>query len=88
MRKIYSTYEARQIGHQIGIDFCRFDIEQFRIGLSVEFEINRYDLQLHTMADDALTIAMLVGSHLLEMPNYYTHLIESVVSNRPMLSGA
>jgi Protein of unknown function (DUF5661) len=30
--------EARRIGDEIGVDWSRFDLEQFRAGLDVEFE--------------------------------------------------
>ncbi len=33
-----SLEEARRVGDAIGVDWNRFDLEQFRMGMDVEFE--------------------------------------------------
>jgi hypothetical protein len=38
-----SIEEARRVGDVIGVDWSRFDPEQFRIGMDVEFEHGSHD---------------------------------------------
>ena len=40
-----TTEEARRIGDEIGVDWNRFDVEQFRQGMDVEFEHGSHDPQ-------------------------------------------
>ena len=37
--------EARRIGEALGIDWSKFDVEQFRMGLDVELEHGREESQ-------------------------------------------
>jgi hypothetical protein len=37
-KKRCTTEEAEKIGNQLGIDFSKFDVEQYRTGLDVELE--------------------------------------------------
>ena len=36
--KIFTSIQAKEIGESIGIDWSKFNIEQFRIGMMVELE--------------------------------------------------
>ena len=38
MKKTFTIEEAQKIGEEIGIDFAKFDLEQFCMGLGVELE--------------------------------------------------
>ena len=38
-----TTEEARQVGDAIGVDWDRFDLEQFRAGMDVEYEHGTHD---------------------------------------------
>lgn len=38
MTKVFTQDEARQIGEKIGVDFAKLDLEEFRLGLSIELE--------------------------------------------------
>ena len=44
--------EARRVGDQIGVDWNRFDLEQFRAGMDVEFEHGSHDPQTDVTGDD------------------------------------
>ena len=44
--------EAREIGDQIGVDWDRFDLEQFRAGMDVEYEHGGHDPQTDVTGDD------------------------------------
>ncbi len=37
-KKHFSTDEAKRIGESLGIDWSKFDVEQYRMGLDVELE--------------------------------------------------
>ena len=37
--------EARRVGDEIGVDWSRFDLEQFRLGMEVEYEHGSHDPQ-------------------------------------------
>jgi hypothetical protein len=36
MKQRFTTEEAKQIGEQLGLDWSKFDVEQFRMGMDVE----------------------------------------------------
>lgn len=38
IKKVFTTEQAKDIGEKLGIDWSKFDIEQFRMGLDVEVE--------------------------------------------------
>jgi hypothetical protein len=38
-----TTVEAKRVGDAIGVDWTRFDLEQFRAGMDVEFEHGTHD---------------------------------------------
>jgi hypothetical protein len=74
MKKEFTTAEAKQIGEQIGIDFTKFDLEQFRQGLAVEMEHGSHDPETNVTNDDPLLTGKVVWAHLKEIPDYYTRL--------------
>ena len=74
MKKEFTTAEAKQIGEQIGIDFTKFDLEQFRLGLAVEMEHGAHDPETNVTNDDPLLTGKVVWAHLKEIPDYYTRL--------------
>ena len=44
-QKRTTSEEARRVGDQIGVDWDRFELEQFRIGMDVEYEHGAHDPQ-------------------------------------------
>jgi len=72
-RRITSE-EARRVGDEIGIDWSRFDLEQFRSGMDVEFEHGSHDPQTDVTGDDPILTGKIALAHLKEMPDYYTRL--------------
>lgn len=68
--------EARAIGEQIGIDWANspFDVEQFRMGMDVEFEHGSRDPQTDVTGDDPLLTGKIAWAHLKEFADYYTRL--------------
>ena len=49
-----STEEAQRVGDEIGVDWNRFDLEQFRAGMDVEFEHGSHDPQTDVTHDDPI----------------------------------
>lgn len=68
--------EARAIGASIGIDFSRYDVEEFRMGIEVEFEHGSHDPQTDVIGDDPLLAGKIAWAHLKEIPDYYTRLLK------------
>ncbi len=68
--------EARSIGEQIGIDWdsAPFDVEQFRIGMEVEFEHGSHDPRTDVTNDDPVITGKIAWAHLNEFADYYTRL--------------
>lgn len=73
-RKTFSTEEAREIGEELGIDWTRFDVEQFRLGMDVELEHGTVDPRTNVTSDDPLATGKIALAHLNEFPDYYTRL--------------
>jgi Protein of unknown function (DUF5661) len=74
-RKV-SADEARSVGEQIGIDWesAPFDVEQFRIGMEVEFEHGSHDPQTNVTDDDPVVTGKIALAHLKEFADYYVRL--------------
>ncbi len=66
--------EARRIGDEIGVDWGRFDLEQFRAGLDVEFEHGSHDPQTDVTGDDPILTGKIALAHMKEFPDYYARL--------------
>lgn len=72
----FSPDEARRIGERIGIDWPagEVDLDQFRMGLSVELEHGSIDPATDVTHDDELVTGRIALAHLREIPDYYTRL--------------
>jgi len=73
-KRQFSIEEARRIGDQIGVDWSKFDIEEFRMGLAVELEHGLHDLQTNVTGDNELVTGKIALAHLKEIRDYYTRL--------------
>jgi len=69
-----TTEEATRIGDKIGVDWTRFDVEQFRRGLDVEFEHGSRDPQTDVTHDDPIVTGKIALAHMKEFPDYYERL--------------
>ncbi len=72
--KHFTAEEARRIGEVLGIDWSRYDVEQFRMGMDVELEHGQRDLATNVTGDDPMTTGKIALAHLSEFPDYYTRL--------------
>ena len=66
--------EARRVGDEIGADWDRFDLEQFRAGMDVEYEHGSHDPQTDVTGDDPIVTGKIALAHMKEFPDYYERL--------------
>jgi hypothetical protein len=69
-----TTDEAQRVGDAIGVDWTRFDLEQFRFGMDVEFEHGSHDPQTNVTNDDPIMTGKIALAHMKEFPDYYARL--------------
>jgi Protein of unknown function (DUF5661) len=69
-----STEEARSVGTQLGVQWMKIDIEQFRRGLEVELEHGAHDAETNVTGDDLILTGKIAWAHLKEIRDYYTRL--------------
>ena len=70
----FTTEEAHKVGDKLGIDWSRFDVEQFRMGLDVELEHGLRDPSTDVTGNDPVLTGKVALAHLNEFPDYYTRL--------------
>lgn len=73
-KKEFTIEEAKKIGDAIGIDWDKYDLEEFRMGLAIELEHGVHDLETNVTNDDEIMTAKIALAHLKEIPDYYTRL--------------
>ncbi len=75
MSRKYTEEEARKIGEDIGIDFNKFTLSEFRRGLEVEMEHGSlWGDETNVTKDDPHFTGKIAWAHLKEIPDYYTRL--------------
>jgi len=70
----FTTEQAKQIGEELGIDWKKFNVEQFRMGMDVELEHGLINSHTNVTNDDSLITGKIALAHLNEFPDYYTRL--------------
>ena len=73
-KKHFTIEEAKKIGEELGIDWSKFDVEQFRMGMDVELEHGTVDANTNVTDDDSLVTGKIALAHLNEIRDYYTRL--------------
>ena len=72
--KKFTAEQAKKQGDILGIDWKKFDVEEFRSGMDVELEHGSVDSVTNLTDDDPLPTAKIALAHLNEIPDYYTRL--------------
>jgi hypothetical protein len=72
--KYFTIEEAKRIGEALNIDWSKFDVEQFRMGLDVELEHGVKNIQTNVTHDDEMITGKIALAHLNEFYDYYTRL--------------
>ncbi|MCC6346961.1 MAG: hypothetical protein IT388_07195 [Nitrospirales bacterium] len=75
-KRHFSEEEAKRVGESLGIDWSKFDVEQFRRGMDVELEHGLVDAATNVTGNDPLLTGKIALAHLNEFPDYYTRLHE------------
>ena len=70
----FPAEETKRIGESLGIDWSKFDVEQYRMGLDVELEHGLVDPHTNVTNDDPIMTGKIALAHLNEFPDYYTRL--------------
>ena len=66
--------EAQRVGDAIGVDWERYDLEQFRAGMDVELEHGSHDAQTDVTGNDPILTGKIALAHMKEFPDYYERL--------------
>ena len=75
-KKVFTADKTKEIGEVLGIDWTKFDVEQFRMGMDVELEHGTENSVTNVTNDDPLMTGKIALAHLNEFPDYYTRLLE------------
>ncbi len=70
----FTETEAKEIGERLGIEWDKFDVDQFKRGMDVELEHGTVDANTNVTNDDALMTGKIALAHLNELPDYYDRL--------------
>jgi hypothetical protein len=73
-RKGVSPRKARKIGEELGVDWNRIQLDEFRRGIEVELEHGRRDPETDITNDDLALTGKIALAHLNQFPDYYTRL--------------
>ncbi|MFH1657142.1 MAG: DUF5661 family protein [bacterium] len=74
MIKNFTAEEAKQVGEALGIDWSKFDVEQFRMGMDVELEHGLINSETNVTDNNEIMTGKIALAHLNEFPDYYTRL--------------
>ncbi len=74
--RVFTPETAKEIGEALGVDWTKFDVEQFRVGMDVELEHGKEDPNTNVTNDDPLMTGKIALAHLNEFPDYYTRLLK------------
>jgi hypothetical protein len=75
-KKVFTTEQAKDVAKKLGIDFKKWNVEQFRMGMDVELEHGKVDPRTNVTNDDPVMTGKIAWAHLNEIPDYYTRLYE------------
>ena len=73
-KKEFRLEEAKIIGLKLGINWSKFDVDQFRRGLNVELEHGKIHADTNVSNDDSLVTGKIALAHINEFPDYYDRL--------------
>jgi len=71
-----TTEEAKLTGERLGIDWSKFDVNQFKMGMEVELEHGTINPLTNVTNNDLLITGKIALAHLNEFSDYYTRLLK------------
>ena len=66
--------QAKKIGKQLGINWSDIDLDEFTLGINIEFEHGTRYSDTNVTDDDPYLTGKIAWAHLIEIPDYYTRL--------------
>jgi len=72
--KVFTSDESKVIGDILGVEWSKFDVEQFTMGLNVELEHGTVELKTNVTDNNPISTGKIALAHLNEFPDYYTRL--------------
>jgi hypothetical protein len=75
-KKVFTHKKAKEIAEALGVDWAKFDVERFRMGMDVELEYGTENTVTNVTNDDPLMTGKIILAHLNEFPDYYTRLLK------------
>ncbi len=73
-KKHFTSEQAKTTGEKLGINWSKYNVEQYRMGLDVELEHGLVDPHTNVTDDDPIMTGKIALAHLNEFPDYYTRL--------------
>jgi len=73
-KQSFTAEEAKAVGEQLGVEWKKFDVEQFRKGMDVELEHGTRSPETNVTDDDSLITGKIALAHLNEFSDYYDRL--------------
>lgn len=73
-KAVFTAEMAKEVGELLGIDWSKWDVEQFRMGMDVELEHGTVDPHTNITNDDPIMTGKIALAHLNEFADYYTRL--------------
>ena len=73
-RQYFTSDQAKEIGDKLGIDWSRFTVKQFHMGMEVELEHGLRSPATNVTGDDPPITGKIALAHLNEFADYYTRL--------------
>lgn len=70
----FTADQAKDIGQRLGVDWSKFEVEQFRHGMDVELEHGVVNFETNITNNDPLMTGKIALVHLNEFSDYYDRL--------------
>ncbi len=70
----FTIKEARKLGDEVGAQWSKYAVDQFRMGLEIELEHGSIHPETDVTDDDPVLTAKIALAHLNEIPDYYIRL--------------
>jgi len=75
-KRLITAEEAKIIGEKLGVDWSKFDVHQFKMGMEVELEHGLVSPLTNVTNDNLEVTGKIALAHLNEYPDYYTRLLK------------
>jgi hypothetical protein len=82
-----TSKEAKSIGEQLGINWSKFDVAQFQMGMDVELEHGTISPLTNVTNDNLEITGKIALAHLNEFPDYYIRLLKMEKEAEQQASG-